>query len=100
MWLSGYRGENVRIVASALRRSVLSVVVLCLLAFLLSLNLRQMTLNEVYETSVRKVLRAAEAENKGTYLTEVRFQRQSGRTVVVAVYRTPTPFTPDKWPSD
>jgi hypothetical protein len=94
MWLSGYRGENVPFAGSALRRSVPSVVVLCLLALLLSVNLRRMILSEVYEASVRKVLRAVEAEIKGVHLTEVRFQRDSGHTVVVAVYRTPVPFTP------
>ena len=95
MWLSGYRGENVPFAGSALRRSVPSVFLLFLLGLLLSLNLRQMILNEVYEASVRKVLRAAEAENKGGHLTEVRFQRDSGRAVVVAVYRTPVPFRPE-----
>jgi hypothetical protein len=96
MWLSGYRGENVRFVGSALRRNVPSVVLLCVLAFLLGLNLRRMILNEVYEASVRKVLRAAEAENKGAHLIEVRFQRDSEHAVVVAVYRTPVPFTPEE----
>jgi len=95
MWLSGYRGENVPCAGSALRRSIPSVVALCLLALLLSLNLRQMILNEVYEASVRQVLRAAEAENKGAHFTEVRFQRDSGRAVGVAVYRTPAPFRPE-----
>jgi len=95
MWLSGYRGENVPFAGSVLRRSVPSVVVFCFLALLLSLNLRRMILDEVYEASVRKVLRAAEVENKGAHLTEVRFQRDSGRAVVVAVYRTPVPFRPE-----
>lgn len=95
MWLSGYRGENVPFAGSVLRRSVPSVVVFCVLAVLLSLNLRRSILDDVYEASVRKVLRAAEVENKGAHLTEVRFQRDCGRAVVVAVYRTPAPFRPE-----
>lgn len=97
MWLCGYRGEKERVRASsALRRNALSVVVLCVLAVLLTLNLRRMIMSEVYEASVRKTLRDAAAANKGASLTEVRFRRDSGREVVVAVYRTPAPFTPEE----
>jgi uncharacterized hydrophobic protein (TIGR00271 family) len=96
MWVCGYRGEGTKMQASsALRRNFLSVTVLCVLAILLSLSLLRVVVNEVYETSVRKILRAEAATHKGAYLAEVRFPRSAGRNVVVAVYRTPEPFTPE-----
>jgi uncharacterized hydrophobic protein (TIGR00271 family) len=97
MWLCGYRGEEARLHAgSALKRSSLSVTVLCVLAVLLSLNLQRMISSEVYEASVRKILRAEAAAHKGAYLAEVRFQQIGRRNLVVAVYRTPEPFTPEE----
>ncbi len=45
---------------------------------------------------MRKILSTASAEHKGAHLTEVRFQPDSGRAVVVAVYRTPVAFTPEE----
>jgi hypothetical protein len=36
------------------------------------------------------------ARHKGASLTDVMFPRDSGRTVVVATYRTPVPFTPQE----
>jgi uncharacterized hydrophobic protein (TIGR00271 family) len=97
MWLCGYRGEEARLqAAGALKRNVVSVTVLCVLTVLLSLNLRRLILSEVYEASVRKILRAEAAARKGAYLAEVRFQRDAGRNLVVAVYRTPVPFTPEQ----
>ena len=91
MWLCGYRGENGSLpVSSGLKRSVLSVAVLLVLAALLTFSLRRGISIEVYEASVRKILRAEGAQRKGAYLAEVRFQRN----LVVAVFRTPDAFTP------
>jgi hypothetical protein len=45
---------------------------------------------------VRKVLGTAAVANKGAHLTEVRFPRDSVNHVVVAVYRTPVPFTTEE----
>lgn len=94
MWLAGYRGMAPGLPGSELKRNVLSVAVLCCLAALLGIQLRRMIATEVYKASVRRILNTAAATHKGAYLTEVRFQRDSGRTVAVAVYRTPAPFTP------
>jgi hypothetical protein len=97
MWLGGYRGEKAQYPTSTgIKRNVLSVTVLCILAVLLSLNLRRLIMNELYETSVRKILKDEGATHKGAYLEEVRFQRDFRRDLVVAVYRTPAPFTPDE----
>jgi uncharacterized hydrophobic protein (TIGR00271 family) len=97
MWLGGYRGLEPRSPASSgIKRNALSVTVLCVLAVLLGLNLRRMIINEVYESSVRRILKDAAATHKGAYLEEVRFQHDLKSSLVVAVYRTPEPFTPQE----
>jgi len=91
MWFGGYRGTREALPpGTGLKRNALSVAVLCVLAVLLTFSLRRGITNEVYEVSVRKMLRAEGAQHKGAYLAEVRFQRN----VVVAVFRTPEPFSP------
>ena len=96
MWLCGYHGDVARLPASGIKRNILSVAVLCVLVVVLSLNLRRLVVNEVYKASVRKILGSEAAAHKGAYLEEVRFQRDNGRNLVVAVYRTPEPFTPEE----
>jgi uncharacterized hydrophobic protein (TIGR00271 family) len=91
MWFCGYRGETAQTPAGGgFKRNALSVAVLCVLAALLTFSLRRGIRNQVYESSVRKILRTEGAEHKGAYLAEVRFQRE----LVVAVYRSPEVFTP------
>jgi uncharacterized hydrophobic protein (TIGR00271 family) len=95
MWAGGYRGDRVPSPASSwIKRNGLSVTVLCVLAVLLSLNLRRMIVNEIYEASVRRILKGEAAAHRGAYLEEVRFQHDFRHSLVVAVYRTPHPFTP------
>ena len=96
MWLAGYRGPASGLPGSELKRNILSAAVLCCLAALLGIQLQRMITAEVYKASVRRILGAAVVTHKGAYLTELRFQRDSGRTIVVAVYRTPAPFTPEE----
>jgi uncharacterized hydrophobic protein (TIGR00271 family) len=95
MWVGGYRGKKVEhLIGSELKRNILSLAVMCSLAVFLSVSLRRLTTNELYKASVRKILTTAAASHKGAYLSDVRFQRGAGRAVVVAIYRTPEPFTP------
>jgi uncharacterized hydrophobic protein (TIGR00271 family) len=97
MWLGGYRGGNLRLPASSgIKRNALSVSILCVLAVLLGLNLRRMIVNEMYEASVRRILKSAAATHKGAYLEDVRFQHNLRSSLVVAVYRTPEAFTPQE----
>ena len=96
MWLGGYRGGPQTTRASTLKRNLVSVAVLCFLAVVLAVQLRDVISKQVYEESVRKILDTAAATHKGAYLAEVRFRRDSGRMVVVAVFRTPVPFTPEE----
>jgi uncharacterized hydrophobic protein (TIGR00271 family) len=97
MWLGGYRGVEARLAASSgIKRNALSVTVLCVLAVLLSLNLRRMIVDELYEASMRRILKSETARHKGAYLEEVRFHHDLRSSLVVAVYRTPEPFTPEE----
>jgi uncharacterized hydrophobic protein (TIGR00271 family) len=97
MWLSGYRGDRIPIPGRVqMKRSLLSAVLLSALAVLLGFNLRTLIRNEVFEVTVRRALETDASSHQGAHLAEVRFQRTPAVTVIVAVYRTPTPFTPQE----
>jgi len=94
MWLGGYRGHPQTAQLSAFKRNLLSVAVLCGLAVFLGHQLQDLVSKQIYEASIRKILTSAAKSHSGAHLVEVRFQEEGKRTVVVAVYRTPSPFTP------
>jgi uncharacterized hydrophobic protein (TIGR00271 family) len=94
LWLGGYRGSAQTAHLSALKRNLLSVAVLCSLILFLGEQLQKLISKQQYETSVRRILKIAVKSHDGANLVEVRFQEVGKRTIVVAVYRTPSPFTP------
>jgi len=94
MWLGGFRGAPNTRPVSEFRRNLLSVVLLGTLAVFLAIQFRRVTESNVYEASVRTTLNAAATDHTGAYLTDLRVQKTGDRELVVAVYRTPTPFTP------
>lgn len=96
MWLGGYRGTSGNPRGSELKRNLVSVALLLILALVLGIELREVIAKEVYEASVRRVLAIASTTHKGAYLADVRFRQAMGTTVVIAVYRTPSPFTPEE----
>ena len=96
MWLSGYRGTAKYLRDSELKRNLVSVALMLVLAVVLGVQLRELIAKQSYEASVRRILETASTTHKGAYLTEVRFQRSPGMAIVVAVYRTPSPFTPEE----
>jgi uncharacterized membrane protein len=96
MWLGGYRGSQQTARFSALKRNLLSVAVLCALAVFLGSRLQELVSKQVYESSVRRILTSAAKNHRGANLAEIRFQEVVKQTVVVAVYRTPSPFTPEE----
>jgi uncharacterized hydrophobic protein (TIGR00271 family) len=96
MWLGGYRGSPQTAQISALKRNLLSVAVLCGLAVFLGHELQDLVSKQIYEASVRNILTSAAKNHSGANLVEIRFQDEAKRTVVVAVYRTPSPFTPEE----
>jgi uncharacterized hydrophobic protein (TIGR00271 family) len=96
IWLGGYRGGYKADQLSAFKRNLLSVVVLVALAVFLGKQLHGLVSKHLYQASVRKLLTSAAQGHDGARLVDVRFQEQAKRIVVVAVYRTPSPFTPDE----
>jgi uncharacterized hydrophobic protein (TIGR00271 family) len=94
MWIGGYRGDRQVAQVSVLKRNLLSVVLLVMLAVVLAIQLRRVIGERIYETRVRTVLTTAETRHGGAYLADVRVQKMPDRVLVVAVYRTPAPFTP------
>ena len=96
IWLGGYRGSPHTARFSALKRNLLSVVVLFALALFLTAQLQTLASKQLYETSVRKILKSAAKSHSGAELVDVRFQEKGKQAVVVAVYRTPSPFTPEE----
>src|SRR5436190_16876727 len=96
MWLGGFRGNWPTTPVSELKRNLLSAVVLCALAVILAIHFREVIGTKVYETSVRATLAKAASSHAGAYLTDARVEKVSGRALIVAVYRTHTPFTPEE----
>jgi uncharacterized hydrophobic protein (TIGR00271 family) len=96
MWLGGYRGTPKNLRHSELKRHVISVTVMLVLAVVLGIQLQESIAQHIYEASVRRILESASLTHKGAYLTDVRFQQTSETAVIVAVYRTPSPFTPEE----
>jgi uncharacterized hydrophobic protein (TIGR00271 family) len=96
MWLGGYRGGQQTTRVKILERGLLSVALLCILAAVLGVQLREVISKEVYRASVHKILATVAAAHKGAYLSDVRFQQDSRRLVVMATYNTPVAFTPQE----
>jgi uncharacterized hydrophobic protein (TIGR00271 family) len=96
MWLGGYRGHQRDDQLSGLARNLLSVILLVALAVFLAEQLQTLVSKQIYEESVRNILRSAAKSHNGAHLVEVRFQEHAKQTVVIAVYRTPTQFTPQE----
>jgi uncharacterized hydrophobic protein (TIGR00271 family) len=94
MWLGGFRGAPQTIHVSELKRNLLSVVLLAALGIFLAIQFRRVIQSEVYEATIRTALNAATTDHAGAYLADLRVQKTGDRALVVAVYRTPTPFTP------
>jgi len=95
MWLGGYRGNpktTARVGIAA--RNLPSVIVLCALAAFLAGQFENLVSKQAYAASVRKLLTSAATNHAGAVLVDVSFEEKSKRTIVVAVFRTPSPFTP------
>jgi uncharacterized hydrophobic protein (TIGR00271 family) len=97
MWFGGFRGSpRATRIRDLLKRNLISALVVVALAFALAVQLRRVVGNQLYEMTLRAALSEAATNHKGSYLTDLRVQKLGGRTLVVAVYRTPTPFTPEE----
>lgn len=96
-WLAGFRRiTRIRGVGlfTFMRREMISIVVLAVLAVVLTGNLQRVISREVFETSVRGVLGREIDASLGSYLVEVRFETAQDTTIVRAVVRGPNPPSP------
>jgi hypothetical protein len=96
VWLGGYRGGPQTGHFSALKRNSLSVIVLCALAVFLGGQLQALVSKQIYQASVRTILKTAAKSHSGAKFVEAKFKDEGKRTIVVAVYRTPSPLTPEE----
>jgi uncharacterized hydrophobic protein (TIGR00271 family) len=92
LWLRGFR--QVSEVAGLrlgvfLRRNVVSILILAVLAVVLTENLRTAVAKQVFEGAVRHALRQVIARNPGSRLADVRLQAGEKATIVRAVIRGP-----------
>jgi hypothetical protein len=72
----------------------ITMALLLILTGVLGTALRELIAKQVYQASVRRILE--KTTHKGACLTDVRFEQTATTAIVVAVYRTPSPFTPEE----
>ncbi|MGA8622862.1 MAG: DUF389 domain-containing protein [Candidatus Sulfotelmatobacter sp.] len=96
IWIGGYRGRSEKLRGSELKRNLVSGALLLILTGVLGTALRGLIVKQAYEASVHRILETASSTHRGAYLTSVRFEQTAKTAIVVAVYRTPTPFTPEE----
>jgi len=92
-WLAGFR----RITHAAglqmstfIKRNTVSIMILLILAVTLAFNLHHTISKQLFETSVRGVLKQIISVSPLNYLEEVRFEKISDTTIVRAVVRGPS----------
>jgi uncharacterized hydrophobic protein (TIGR00271 family) len=94
-YLNGFRnitkGKKLR--SGVLVEDIVSVAVLLVLGGVLAANLHGLVAKELYETAVRKVLKADLVQYTGAYLSDVRFSHTDGSVIVRALVRGPAPFS-------
>jgi uncharacterized hydrophobic protein (TIGR00271 family) len=92
LWLRGFRqvseveGLNIGVF---LRRNLVSVVVLVVLAVVLTENLKTAVAKQLFEGAIRHTLRKVIAKTPGSQLADVRLQAGEKATIIRAVIRGP-----------
>jgi uncharacterized hydrophobic protein (TIGR00271 family) len=92
LWLNGFRRVSETSGLDALwflRRNLVSIVVLAVLAVLLTENLEKAVRHQVFDGAVRHALRIAIHKDPGSNLADSKIERVGGSTVVRAVMRGP-----------
>jgi uncharacterized hydrophobic protein (TIGR00271 family) len=91
-WVAGFR-RLTRIgqqgFLAYLRRDLLSVTFVCVMALVLAVQLRSVINVSLFEGGVRAILHQRFGDPSGFHLVEVRFAKEAGMTVVRAVIRGP-----------
>jgi uncharacterized hydrophobic protein (TIGR00271 family) len=94
-WVTGYRKisrTNGLSFITFLRSNVVSIAILCLLAFVLTDSLHKILARKLYESSTQFVLQREIDEAAGSHLVEVRFEDTTdGKNLIRAVVRGPNP---------
>ena len=95
MWVSGYGrvAQKSALGSKVLLRNAVSIFVLVVLGVVLTLNLRQDISKLLFESNVRATLSRALERYPGSYLDDVRFSPDIGKTLIRAVVRGPAPFS-------
>lgn len=94
-WCTGFRKIS-RIQGlpflSFIKGNAISMVILCLLAFVFSNSLHEILTRRLYESAIQATLRKEIESSAGSHLVEVRFEENAaGDTIVRAVIRGPNP---------
>jgi uncharacterized hydrophobic protein (TIGR00271 family) len=96
LWLTGFR-QVTRTqglgIGAFLRRNLVSIVILIGLAVILTGNLHNVISRQLFESSVKGILRAETGTKAGFHLAETRFETTKNSTIVRAVIRGPHPPT-------
>ncbi len=96
LWFTGFCGvthfgENNS--WNFLKRNIISLSILAVLALTLTTNLQKVVLKQTYENKVRQVLSQEIESLRGNHLAEVRFETKSKNSLIRAVVRGPNRFT-------
>lgn len=80
-----------------LKSNAISIVILCVLAFVLTNSLHEILAKRLYESATQATLLKEIDSSAGSHLVEVRFEESStGKNIVRAVVRGPNPPTADQ----
>jgi uncharacterized hydrophobic protein (TIGR00271 family) len=94
IWLNGFQKANwtTRLRMSVfMKRNIVSIGILILIAVIFSINLQQITEKYMFETTVNEILRNEIDPLPGSFVTEVWFETMSNTTIVRALVRGPNP---------
>lgn len=94
LWLTGFRRvtrTSGQPLAKFVKQNLISIAILVALGVPLSVNFRQITVRQLFETKTRFTLKQEIDSSLGSRLVEVRFEKVLGKTLVRAVMRGPNP---------
>ena len=92
LWLKGFRQVSAVAGLNAgmfLRRNLISVLILAVLAVVLTGNLRSVVTRQVFQGAVRHALREAMAKSPGSQLADLHLEAGEKATIIRAVMRGP-----------
>jgi uncharacterized hydrophobic protein (TIGR00271 family) len=94
LWFAGFRRttrSSGLSVLALVKRDIVSISILLVLAVVLTVNLQRVVARQLYETNTRFTLHQEVNASVGSYLAEVRFETVPGITIVRALVRGPSP---------